>query len=55
LIEFKGEGEVIKKLETEYKRDEKIIRFLTVKFDKYSTLYAEKKRNKSKEQPKIEA
>ena len=46
LIEFQSEGEFIQKLETEYRRDERIIRFLTFKMDKYSVEYAEKKRAK---------
>jgi len=33
-------------LETEYKRDERIIRFLTIKLDKYGIEYAEKRKNK---------
>ncbi len=45
LIEFEAEGTLIEKLETEYRRDERIIRFLTFKMDKYSVKYAEKKRN----------
>ena len=49
LIEFKAEGEVIAKLETEYKREEKIIRFLTFKMDKHAIAYAEKKRNLKKQ------
>jgi len=53
LIEFSAEGEFISKLETEYRRDERIIRFLTFKMDKYSVKYAEKKRSKNKE--KVEA
>jgi small subunit ribosomal protein S6 len=53
LIEFKSEGEFIKKLETEYRRDERIIRFLTFIMDKYSIAYSEKKRLKKQEkQPK---
>jgi len=44
LIEFKASPEFIGKLETEYRRDERIIRFLTMKMDKYSVEYAEKKR-----------
>lgn len=44
LIEFRSEGELIQKLETEYRRDEKIIRFLTFKMDKYAIAYSEKKR-----------
>jgi len=46
LIEFKAEPEVIKTLETAYRRDEKVIRFQTVKLDKYAVEYAEKRRAK---------
>ena len=46
LLEFKAEPEVIKTLETGYRRDEKVIRFMTVKLDKYAVEYAEKRRNK---------
>jgi len=45
LVEFEAEGTFIEKLETEYRRDERIIRFLTFKMDKYSVKYAEKKRS----------
>ena len=48
LIEFRAEGELIAKLETEYRRDERIIRFLTFRMDKYAIEYAEKKRKKKK-------
>ena len=44
LFEYKVEGEFIEKLETEFRRDERIIRFLTMKMDKYAVAYAEKKR-----------
>ena len=46
LIEFKAEPEVIKVLETALRRDEKVIRFQTVKLDKYAVEYAEKRRAK---------
>ena len=46
LVEFKAEPEVIKTLETAYRRDEKVIRFQTVKLDKYAVEYAEKRRAK---------
>jgi small subunit ribosomal protein S6 len=49
LFEFKYESEQITKLEIEYKRDERILRFLTVKLEKYAMEYAEKKRNQKKE------
>ena len=46
LLEFKAEPTVIKTLETGYRRDEKVIRYMTVKLDKYAAQYAEKRRNK---------
>ena len=46
LVEFKAEPSVIKTLETAFRRDEKVIRFQTVKLDKYAVEYAEKRRNK---------
>jgi small subunit ribosomal protein S6 len=44
LIEFKASGELINKLEIEYKRDERVMRFLTVALDKHAIAYNEKKR-----------
>ncbi len=46
LLEFKAEPTVVKILETAYRRDEKVIRFQTVKLEKYAIEYAEKRRNK---------
>ena len=46
LIEFKGEPSIINTLETGYRRDEKVIRYMTVRLDKYAAQYAEKRRNK---------
>ena len=46
LLEFKAEPEVINTLETAFRRDEKVIRFQTVKLDKYAAEYAEKRRKK---------
>lgn len=45
LIEFKANPEVIAKLETQYRRDERILRYLTVALDKDAVAYAEKRRN----------
>ncbi len=53
LIEFKAPGELVKPLEIEYKRDERIIRFLTTRLDKYSIEYAEKRRNKKESAVKV--
>jgi len=44
LIEFKAEGPVINTLEVNFRRDERIIRFLTVKLDRHAVAYNEKKR-----------
>jgi len=55
LIEYKAEGTVIADVETELKRDERILRFLTVKLDKHAIAYNEKKRNKKAEAAAEEA
>ena len=57
LIEFEAEGSVIADLEVAYKRDERLLRFLTVSLDKYAIAYNEKKRNAKKavEEPAEEA
>ncbi len=47
LIEFTGEGDIVAKLETQYRRDERVIRFLTFRMDKYAIEYAEKRRSKN--------
>ena len=46
LVEFTGEGNIINTLETQYRRDERIIRFLTFKQDKYAKEYADRRRAK---------
>ena len=50
LIEFKAEGDIITDIEPAFKRDERIIRFLTVKLDKHAVAYNEKKRRKAQEE-----
>lgn len=45
LFDFEATGELVEKLEIQFKRDESILRFLTVKLDKYGVEYADK-RNK---------
>jgi len=49
LIEFKADPSFIRKYETEYRRDERVIRFLTFTMDKHAIEYSEKRRNKKKE------
>ena len=55
LIEYKAEGDVIANVETELKRDERVLRFLTVKLDKHAVAYNEKKRKKAQEQAEAQA
>jgi len=54
LFEFLAEPSAINKLETEYRRDEKIMRFLTTALDKHAIVYNERRRkgefNKKKEE-----
>ena len=50
LIEFRAEGSVIADLEVAYKRDERLLRFLTVSLDKHAIAYNEKKRNAKQQQ-----
>ena len=51
LVEFDGEPTIIKKLETAFRRDERVIRFLTFRLDKYAAEYAEKRRNLKANKP----
>ena len=44
LIEFKADPQFIAKLETQYHRDERIIRYITVALDKNAAAYAERRR-----------
>ena len=44
MIEFKADTQVIARLETQYRRDERIMRFLTFAMDKHAIAYAEKRR-----------
>ena len=46
LLEVNAEPTVIDTLETGFRSDEKVIRYITVKQDKYSAAYAEKRRAK---------
>ena len=55
LIDFEADGEVINKLETLYRRDERVLRFLTFKMDKHAIAYAEKRKAQAKAEKKAEA
>ena len=45
LLQFDVEPELIAKLETSFRRDERVLRFLTTRLDKYAFEYAQKRRN----------
>jgi small subunit ribosomal protein S6 len=55
LLEFEAEGNAIAKFEIEMKRDERVIRFLTVKMEKHAIAFAESRRNKAQKTEKAEA
>ena len=55
LIEFKADGNILADVETELKRDERILRFLTVKLDKHAVAYNEKKRKKAESATEAQA
>ena len=44
LIDFTGESSIVASLETEYRRYEKVMRFLTTSLDKFGIEYSEKRR-----------
>lgn len=46
LIQFESLGSLIAELEIEFKRDERIIRFITVRLDKYAKIWAKKRINR---------
>ena len=50
LLEFEAEPTIVNTLETQYRRDEKVIRYLTTKLDKFAIEYSAKRKSlKSKE------
>ena len=54
LFEFEADPTIVKRLETAFRRDERVIRFLTFRLDKYAVEYAEKRRKLRAEKPKVE-
>ncbi len=48
LFEFTNSGEVVTPYEQEFRRDERVMRFLTVKLDKHAVAWAEKRRTRNK-------
>ncbi len=54
LFEYRVDGSFIEKLEVLLKRDERVMRFLTVKLDKHAIAYNEKRRKKFADSKKEE-
>ncbi|NQW36358.1 MAG: 30S ribosomal protein S6 [Flavobacteriales bacterium] len=52
LFDFKVTGESITPFELEFRRDDSVMRYLTVRLDKYSEAWAEKRRERNKESNK---
>ena len=44
LFEYQVDGQVIELLEVEFRRDERFMRYLTVKLDKHAVAWAERRR-----------
>ena len=53
LLQFDADPTLIASLETQFRRDERVLRFLTFRLDKYAYEYAERRKN-NKSQPKAE-
>ena len=50
MLEFRADPSIIKNYELQLRRDERVLRFITVKNEKYAALYAEKRRNLRKKE-----
>ncbi len=48
LFEFKAEGDIIAPYELEFRRDDSIMRYITVRLDKYAVAWAEKRKERIK-------
>jgi len=54
LFEYKAAGNFINDLEIAFKRDERVLRFLTVSLDKHAVAYNEKRKTKTFEKKEKE-
>ncbi|MDO6737797.1 30S ribosomal protein S6 [Wenyingzhuangia sp. 2_MG-2023] len=48
LFEFKAPGEVVAPFELEFRRDDSVMRYLTVKLDKHAAAWADKRKSNLK-------
>ena len=54
LIEFQSDGKILHDFEVEFKRDERIIRWQTVRLDKFALEYSERRKKKLRTNTKAE-
>ncbi|PJJ47967.1 30S ribosomal protein S6 [Hymenobacter chitinivorans] len=54
LVEFTGSGNIVDVLELAFRRDERIIRFLTTVLDKHAVAYSQRRRNGEMNQQKAQ-
>ncbi|HEX8428603.1 30S ribosomal protein S6 [Hymenobacter sp.] len=54
LVEFSGSGNIVDTLELAFRRDERIIRFLTTVLDKHAVAYSQRRRNGEMNQQKAQ-
>ena len=54
LIEFQAGGSIIGNFEVEFQRDERVIRWQTIRLDKFAMQYADRRRKKLNEKAKAE-
>ena len=52
LVEFQADGKTINDYEVEFKRDERVIRWQTVRLDKFAAEYAVRRKNRLSETKK---
>ena len=52
LIEYKANGSILPNMDVEFKRDEMVLRWLTVKLDKFAAEYAVRRKNRLSETKK---
>ena len=59
IYEFTAPGDIVSKMELAYRRDEQVMRYMTIKLDKHAALYNERKKkgefNKSAAAPEAES
>ncbi len=55
LVEFEADTQLIRNLEIEYRRDERVLRYLTVALDKHAVEYNERRRKGEFKKNKKEA